>query len=78
MKTNLTKFAVIWAKRRQNGQAFWAREAPKSHSQRKRKEEKERARRKKGGEEKKAMVALLVFIMASFGGNVSKDPLTYI
>jgi len=28
--------------------------------------------KKKGGEEKKAVVALLVFIMATFGGNVFK------
>ena len=36
---------------------------------RKRKKEKETERRKKGGVEKKAMVALLVFMMASFGDN---------
>ena len=41
------------------------------------KKKKEREGRKEE-KRKKAMVALLVFIMASFGGNVSKDPLTYI
>ena len=70
LKTNLlTKFAVIWAKRRQKA-GLSAREAPKSQQRRKRKggkerrkgksEEKERRRRKK-----QAMVALLVFIIAT-------------
>ena len=50
-KTNLTKFAVVWVKKRPKRRVFWAREAPKE------KGEKERAR-KKGGEEKKQFYTL--------------------
>ena len=50
----------------------------------KEKGKKERARRRKGGEEKKALVALSVFIIATFDAkgpfddNVIKNPARYI
>ena len=50
LKTNLTKFAVIWVK---------GVTVTKEKESRK-----ERARRRKGGEEKKTMAVLLAFIMA--------------
>ena len=70
-KTNVTKFEVIWLKRRQKAVFLSPRTAPKSQQRRKRKGEKERATEeiRKGGEEKKAMVPLLVFIMSYFGNS---------
>ena len=76
LKTNLTKFTVIWGKRHQKTGVL----GPISSKRRKR-----RARRKKG-EEKKTIVALLIFIWmvtldfvrkkmldtkCPFGGNVT-------
>ena len=55
-KTNLTKCAVIWVKKRQNG-SFRKTEKLQNHEGKGSKGEKERARRWKR-EEKKAMVAL--------------------
>ena len=94
LKTNPTKFAVIWVKRRQKARFLNPRSfkitVTKEKERRKRKsEEKERRGRKK-----KAMVALLVFIIATleivfgrkklldakgpFGDDVFKNPARYI
>ena len=80
MKTNLTNFAVFWAKRRQKAGFLSPRGSKitvtKEKERRKRKSEEIR----KGGEEKKTMVAHLVFQMAAldgkgpFGGSVFKNP----
>ena len=88
LKTNLSTFAVIWAKRRQKVGYQWARirskiTLTKEKVRRTRKSEEEERRRR---EEKKRLHALLVFIMAilekekeklldkkgPFGGNVFK------
>ena len=66
LKTNLTKFSVVWVKKRQKASILSPRSSKiivtKKKERRKRKsEEKERRRRKK-----KAMVALLVFIIVTF------------
>ena len=53
----MTKFAVIWAKRRQKA-GFLGVISSKITLTKEKKGEQERARRKKGGEEKKAVVAL--------------------
>ena len=65
LKTNVTKFAVIWVKRHQKARFLSMRSskitATKKKERRKRKnKEKERRRRKK-----KAVVALLVFIIVT-------------
>ena len=57
MKTNITKFAVIWAKRRQKA-GFLGVISSKITLTKEKKGEQERARRKKGGEKKKAVFAL--------------------
>ena len=72
LKTNLRKFAALWAKKGQKAGVFLH---PMSSKMKPAKEikrgEKERARRKKGREERiKATVVLLVFIMATFDGRV--------
>ena len=57
LKTNLTKFAVIWVKRRQKAHFLSPRSSKITVA--KEKERKERkSEEKKGGEEKKAMVRL--------------------
>ena len=59
----MTKFAVIWAKRRQK--AGFLGVISSKITLTKEKEGRTRKRRKKGGEEKKAVFALQVFIMAT-------------
>ena len=93
LKTNPTKFAVIWVKRRQKARFLNPRSfkitVTKEKERRKRKSEE-----KEGGEEKKAMVTLLVIIIATleivfgrkklldakgpFGDDVFKNPARYI
>ena len=65
LKTNLTKFAVIWVKRCQKARLSSPRSSkitvPKEKERRKRKSEKKEKRRR----ERKPMAALLVFIIAT-------------
>ena len=66
LKTNLTKFAVISAKKGQRPQFFILRPRSSKITPAKEKERrKKRAKRRKVGDEKKAMVTLLVFIVAT-------------
>ena len=84
LKTNLTKFVVVWSKRASIGMFVWTRSKitlTKEEGMRKGKSKEEETRRKE-----KAVIALVVFIMATlqivlglkkllgpkgpFGGNV--------
>ena len=57
MKTNITKFAVIWGKRRQKA-GFLGVISSKITLTKEQERRTRKARRKKGGEKKKAVVAL--------------------
>ena len=59
LKTNLTKFAVVWVKKAQTG-SFFAPDKLKSHIRKGKSEEEERRRRET------AMLPFLVFILATF------------
>ena len=59
LKTNLTKFAVVWVKKAQTGR-FFAPDKLKSHIRKGKREEEERRRRET------AMLVFLVFILATF------------
>ena len=65
LKTNLTKYTVIWVKRRQKA-GFFKPDKVQNHSEEGKEKEKKKERRE-GKEEKrkKAMVALLVYIIAT-------------
>ena len=64
LKTNLTKFAVIWVKRRQKA-GFLTPRSSKITVTKEKERRKRKSERRKGGEEKKAMLALLVFIVGT-------------
>ena len=60
LKTNLTKFAVIWVKRRQKV-GFLSPRSSKITVKKEKERRKKRARRRKGGEEKKKQCCTLSF-----------------